>query len=351
VSANIRFGLGGLAAQSIRDDRAGYGREIALLVKLAQEAEATGFDSVWVTEHHVSTDGYLPAPLVALGALAVATQRVQLGTNIALAPLFQPIRLAEEAAFLDQLSRGRLILGLGLGYRPEEFAAFGVGADPGERVARLQACLDVLRTAWSGREISVGTGSETLSLTVRPLPTTIDGPPIWLGAWVEAGVRRARKIADGYIAPVGTVKDLGRRLTWLREEGQLDDFPIAISLNGFVGGADAWDRVAGGVEHVLGNYRRWYEASGDPAATGRGRISPATTGPPPHFVVGTPDQCVDALTPLCRFLSSNVQDGHILIRLTFPGLSEADALRSVRLFGTEVVPALREIIVNDVAQK
>jgi alkanesulfonate monooxygenase SsuD/methylene tetrahydromethanopterin reductase-like flavin-dependent oxidoreductase (luciferase family) len=82
VSANIRFGLGGLAAQSIRDDRAGYGREIALLVKLAQEAEASGFDSVWVTEHHVSTDGYLPAPLV-----------------------------------------------------------------------RMQACLDVLRTAWSGREV------------------------------------------------------------------------------------------------------------------------------------------------------------------------------------------------------
>jgi hypothetical protein len=79
--------------------------------------------------------------------------------------------------------------------------------------------------------------------------------------------------------------------------------------DGFVGGADAWDRSLGA------------------------------------------DQCVDALTPLCQFLSSNVQDGHILIRLTFPGLSEADALRSVRLFGTEVVPALREIIVNDVAQK
>jgi alkanesulfonate monooxygenase SsuD/methylene tetrahydromethanopterin reductase-like flavin-dependent oxidoreductase (luciferase family) len=344
MAGNIQFGLGGLAAQAIHDDRVAYGQETALLVQLARDAEATGFDSVWVTEHHVSTDGYLPAPLVALGALAVATQRVQLGTNIALAPLFQPIRLAEEAAFLDQLSRGRLILGLGLGYRPEELAAFGVRAD--QRVARLLACLEVLRTAWTGRGVPVRVGNDELSLPVRPLPSTIAGPPIWLGAWVEAGVRRARRIGDGYIAPVGTVKDLGRRLEWLQEDSPLGDFPVAISLNGFVGGADAWDRVARGTEHVLGNYRRWYGASDDPATTGKGRISPETTGPPPHFVVGTPEQCVEALSPLCRFLSSNVRNGHILIRLTFPGLPEEDAIRSVHLFGTEVIPALREVTAN-----
>ena len=348
MSANIRFGLGGLAAQSINDDRVAYGREAALLVELATEAEATGFDSVWVTEHHVSSDGYLPAPLVALGALAVVTRRVQLGTNVALAPLFQPIRLAEEAAFLDQLSKGRLILGLGLGYRPEEFAAFGLRAEPGERVARLLSCLEVLHAAWGGGGVPVGTGSEALSVPVRPLPWAIAGPPIWLGAWVEAGVRRARRIGDGYIAPVGTVKDLGRRLTWLQEEGPLDDFPVAISLNGFVGGADAWDRVARGAEHVLGNYRRWYGASSDSATTGKGRIAPKTAGPPPHFVVGTPDKCVEALGPLCRFLSSNVRHGHILIRLAFPGLSEEDAVRSVHLFGTEVIPALREMMASHV---
>jgi alkanesulfonate monooxygenase SsuD/methylene tetrahydromethanopterin reductase-like flavin-dependent oxidoreductase (luciferase family) len=340
VAARVRFGLGGLAAQSMRDDREAYQKETALLIELAREAEEAGFDSVWVTEHHVTDDGYLPAPLVALGALAMATQRVHLGTNVALAPLFQPVRLAEEAAFLDQLCQGRLILGLGLGYRPEEFAAFGFNVEPAERVARMLACLDVLRSAWSGDVVPIGAGVQ--AVPVRPLPWTRGGPPIWLGAWVEAGVRRARRIGDGYIAPIGTVKDLGRRLTWLREEGGLDSFPVAISLNGFVGGDDAWERVAPGVAHVLGSYRRWYGASGDPAATGRGRISAETAGPPPHFVVGTPDQCVAALTPLCRFLGSNASEGHLLIRLAFPGLSRDDAIQSVRLFGTEVIPALRE---------
>jgi hypothetical protein len=105
------------------------------------------------------------------------------------------------------------------------------------------------------------------------------------------------------------VKDLGRRLTWLREEGLLDDFPIAISLT----------------------------ASSAAQMPGIGSLGA--------------DQCVDALTPLCQFLSSNVQDGHILIRLTFPGLSESGTLKSVRLFGTEVIPALlREVMVNEVAK-
>lgn len=313
------------------------------LVRLADLAEATDFDSVWVTEHHVSGDGYLPAPMVALGAITRTTQRVLLGTNIALAPLFQPIRLAEEAAFLDQLSEGRFILGMGLGYRQEEFAA--LGARLSERVARLNDCVRTLRSAWKGEAMTVrDRDGKAYEVAVRPLPWTEGGPPIWLGAWVERGVRRARKLGDGYIAPVGTPKDLQRRLSWLKEEGPLDNFPISVSVNGFVGGHDAWDCVSSGVEHVLSQYQRWYGASNDPAETGKGRIAVSEEGPPRHFIVGTPEQCVEKLAPLCNLLASNVKESHVLIRLTFPGLSEEDAIRSVDLFGTEVIPALREKI-------
>ena len=332
--ARIRFGLAGLGTQSAVDTAAAYARETRLMSRLAVVAEEVGFDSVWTTEHHGAPDGYLPSPLVALASIAATTTRVRLGTNIALAPLYQPIRLAEDGAVLDQLSGGRLILGLGLGYRPEEFAALGV--DVRRRLALLRDAVRVLRQAWSGSPVAV---TPDLEVPVRPLPLQAGGPPIWLGGWVEAAVRRAARLGDGYIAPVGTPKDIARRLDWLGEQGAPAGYPVAVSVNGFVGD---WSRAAPGVDHMLAQYQRWYGDSGDPADTGRGRITGSTpAGPPRHFVVGTPDECVAQLRPLCDALTRPGFEPHVLVRLAYPGQSEEDAVASVRRFGAEVIPALR----------
>jgi alkanesulfonate monooxygenase SsuD/methylene tetrahydromethanopterin reductase-like flavin-dependent oxidoreductase (luciferase family) len=336
----VRFGLSGLSAQSLDDSREAYGRELRRIPALAEAAEASGFDSVWVTEHHVSDDGYLPAPLVALGAIATRTERVLLGTNVALAPLYQPVRLAEECAVVDQVAGGRLVLGLGLGYRPEEFAALEV--EPSDRVPRLARAVEVCRAAWRGDPVGPPDGARRSP--VRPLPSQDPGPPIWVGAWVEAGVRRARHLGDGYIAPVGTVKDLRRRLAWLDEEAPLDGYPVAVSVNAFVAASGAWEKAERGVGHVLEQYGRWYSGSDDPEDTGKGRlVTSRAGGPPPHFVAGTPEDCVEQLAPLCALLASlpGGGDGHLLVRLTYPGLGEADARTSVELFGRDVIPALR----------
>ena len=93
---------------------------------LARAAEQAGFDAFWVSEHHGLPDGYLPSPLVLLAALATGTETITLGTGLALAPLHHPLRLAEDAAVVDHLSGGRLLLGLGLGYAAHEYTAFGV---------------------------------------------------------------------------------------------------------------------------------------------------------------------------------------------------------------------------------
>ena len=101
------------------------GGDFEATIAECERAEAAGFDSVWLGEHHNSILLY-PAPLVGLAAIAARTRRVRLGTGVLLLPLYHPLAVAEEAAMVDVISRGRLILGVGAGYAPEEFAAFGI---------------------------------------------------------------------------------------------------------------------------------------------------------------------------------------------------------------------------------
>lgn len=176
----------------------GQGQDYRGVVPLATAAEQAGFDSFWVTEHHGLPDGYLPSPLTVLAALAPVTSRITLGTGLVLAPLHHPLRLAEDAAVVDLLSGGRLILGLGLGYAEHEYRAFGV--DPATRGARLEALVGALRQAWTGDEFSCS----ALGLdAVRVTPAPNRRIPIWLGGYAAAAVARAGRIADGHLVGRG----------------------------------------------------------------------------------------------------------------------------------------------------
>src|ERR671923_1423811 len=138
----MRLGYGLITCQRPPDDTRSDADLYEEMVERCVVAERAGFDSVWVSEHHFLDDGYMPSLLVACAAIAQATERVEIGTGVLLAPLIDPLRLAEDAATVDLISGGRLILGLGAGWRQEEFRMFGVPIE--ERVRRTTETIEIL---------------------------------------------------------------------------------------------------------------------------------------------------------------------------------------------------------------
>jgi alkanesulfonate monooxygenase SsuD/methylene tetrahydromethanopterin reductase-like flavin-dependent oxidoreductase (luciferase family) len=200
-------------------------------IDLAQAAEDAGFDAFWVSEHHGLRDGYLPAPLLLLAAVAARTRHIALGSGVVLAPLSHPLRLAEDAAVVDQLSNGRLILGLGLGYAEHEYQDFHV--DRTRRGAALTDLIAFLRTAWNGAPFDwAGPCYRGTGLRVSPAPPRADGIPIWLGGYAEAALRRAGTIGDGYLlgrADPGIVHDVDAVLRDVRDPAD-PSFTLALNV-------------------------------------------------------------------------------------------------------------------------
>jgi alkanesulfonate monooxygenase SsuD/methylene tetrahydromethanopterin reductase-like flavin-dependent oxidoreductase (luciferase family) len=179
----IAFGFGLITCQRYPGDPRGDAELYADALDLAVEAERLGFDSVWTSEHHFVDDGYLPSVLPLAAAIAAGTERITIGTGLLLAPLHEPIRVAEDAAVVDLISNGRLILGIGLGWREEEFE--GLHVPIGERVSRLEDSVAVYRQAWRGGLVAGGEHLRYPNVPVRPVPARPGGPPLWVGGFAE----------------------------------------------------------------------------------------------------------------------------------------------------------------------
>lgn len=161
----------------------------------ARRAEAAGLHSVWTIDRLVFDN---VESLVTLGAVAAATQRLRLGTCVLLGTLRPPALLAKMVATLDVLSGGRVHLGLGVGSRPDDFSAAGVPF--AARGARLAEAIGILRQVWRGEPLRhQGRAYQLESGPIGPRPVQPGGPPIWLGGGAEPALRRAGRLADGYI--------------------------------------------------------------------------------------------------------------------------------------------------------
>jgi len=176
----------------------GSGSTPSEIRRVAEAAEELGFDSVWATEHimvgpeAVDPYGRVYAPLVTLGWIAGFTERVALGTSIVLAPLHHPIHLAKEAATLQELSSGRLLLGLGMGWHEDEFRFMGIPFQG--RGRRGDEAIRLMRALWSGEREFHGQHWSFEGATFGPLPDPI--PELWIAGSSAPALRRALELGD-----------------------------------------------------------------------------------------------------------------------------------------------------------
>ncbi len=304
-----------------------------------ERAEAAGFDSVWLGEHHNNPILH-PAPLIGLAAIASRTRRMQLGTGVLLLPLYHPVMVAEEGAMVDMISGGRLILGIGAGYAPEEFAAFGYSLK--DRGSKLDESAALLHRLWTEEDVTHhGRHYRVDNVTVAPRPVQRPRPPIWFGAWAEPALRRAARLGDAwFVGPSANLDEIAPCARMYRkacaengrDEGEVDLFRyvfVARSKNEAISAAggpfiQAFERM----------YFRW------PHPVVKRPQGQLTIERLAHdrIILGDAKTCVDEIN---RFRSElNVK--HLVCRFSVPGIPREACETSLDLFTREVMPALRE---------
>ena len=217
-------------------------------VPLVQAAEEAGFDSVWTVEHVLipptyesaypySADGripssddrtYLPDPFIWMTYCAAHTSRINFGTAVMILPVRNPVLLAKEAATFDQITGGRLFLGVGVGWLQEEFQAMAVPF--ARRGERADDYIDLLRHLWGMQDTPIRGDFDLTGLNMEPKP--VNGRiPIHIGGDSTAAARRAGRRGDGYFPARGLTPELKDALVRAAEEAGRDPGSIEITVS------------------------------------------------------------------------------------------------------------------------
>jgi probable F420-dependent oxidoreductase len=341
----VKFGLGQFTLQIPPWDKRSHSELYADTLRLAEIAEGAGFDSFWLAEHHGASDGYIPALLPFLSAVASRTTRLEVGTAVMLAPFHNPLRVAEDAAVVDNISGGRLNLGLGLGWVPEEYRMFGV--DTKGRGKRLEEFVDVLRLAWTGERFSfAGKHLSYDDVLVKPAPART--VPVWLGGGTPLALERAARMADGHFPPSTGSPEQGveraKEMLAIRERlGVKGPYRFGMFLPTGIGADadDGWRRIRDGLLHVRGAYAMWGQGAREVSGA-RETASAWEDAVRAGALVGSPGQIVDALGPPLKELAGlGFDDVFVSAILAPPGTPFDVAAEAVETYGAKVIAALR----------
>jgi probable F420-dependent oxidoreductase len=341
----MRFGIGQFTLQIPPWDNRDHAELYHDTLEVARLADQLGVDSFWLAEHHGASDGYNPSLLPFLSAVAARTEMLEIGTAVLLAPLHHPLRIAEDAAVVDNISNGRLTLGLGLGWVPDEYRMFGASMQA--RGRKMAEFVEVLRKAWTGETFSYeGQAYRLEDVRVTPRPAQ-EPPPIYLGGMAPAALARAARLGDGYFPPstAGLDDAVARAEAILDERDRIGaSGPFGYGMFVPVGlGSDAedgWRRIRDGLLHVRGSYALWGSGTRDVSGA-RDFAAQFEEQVRAGAVCGTPEEVVAQLRPVVETLDAMFEDCFFSAILAPPGTPRYPALQSVELYARDVIRALR----------
>ena len=313
-------------------------REHVDQVRAARDA---GFDIVVMGQHYLSTPFQEVQTMPALARLAAEAGTMRVGATVLLLPLLNPVDVAEQVATLDVITEGRFVFGAGLGYRDQEYEAFGVQAK--ERVPRLVESLEVIRRLWTEDEVTHHGRFYKLTgarLALRPVQKPY--PPLWFAANNDAAVARSARMADAWVInPHAKLAILREQVAIYRkalaDEGKPfpAELPIIKELYVAPDRRAALQECRPFLEAKYNAYASW----GQDKALPRGDHFDLAFEElvRDRFVIGDPDDCVRELRRYVDELGVNT----FIFRVQWPGMEQAKVLRTIRLLAERVMPAFR----------
>ena len=334
----LRFGVFLTNQHPVGSDLVRAWNEQLAMVRAARDLR---FDSVFAGQHYLTSGTAMPQPVPFLARLIPEAGDMQIGMGILLLALHNPVDVAELFATLDIASGGRLVFGVGLGYRAEEYEAFAV--DRRTMVRRFEENLQAVRRLWREETVKIDLPwcrVNEVGLTVRPIQQP---PPIWIAADGDLAVKRAARLSDAWmINPHATTETIER---------QLELFRVARAAAGLSPATEqpavreifcAGDRqlaietVQPHLAEKYSVYARWgqdkvlpgdesFDIPFDQLARGR-------------FIVGTPEDCIEQLLPWRDRLGVD----HFIFRTHWSGTPTEISIASMKLLAQEVMPALRD---------
>lgn len=305
---------------------------LAEILAQADRLADVGFDSATLGERHVHEEGVVE-PITGLTALATRTD-LTVGSSAILPALYDPLRLAEQAAMIDELATGRFHVGTAIGYRERELAAFDVEMD--ERVGRFVEAMHLLDRFWTEDGPVTHHGEyydyEDVFVSPRPEPDL----PVWIGGHADVAIERAAYRGDGWIASASsTPEDLRRQIEVY--EDALAEFgkdrarnDVILMRDCYVAESETAAREA--VESHLLDLYEWYDRWGQTYMAERD-VGVDWDALAKKFVIGTPE---DAVEDFETYEAMGVD--HVLLRFQFPGQSQASAIECIERLGDEVLP-------------
>lgn len=308
----------------------GWNEEYSDFLGEAVLAETEGFEGIYVGENHFESEGWCPSPFFPLSSLTTITSRIKLGTNIIALPLHNSIEVSEQIAFLDVLSNGRAILGVGLGFKPEEFIAFG--RDIKKRKAIYEKNLEEVKKLLSGEAVEAG----PYSLKISPQPVQKPRIPIWIAARTPGAVKMVVKRGDAWIMdPVTSLAVLQKNLEIFRStiaDRKVTDFPLRREY--FIS-KDA-SEIKKAEDSIVKSYEREYfrwehlqDRDGNLVGPSVANYSEIKDEMLDNMIIGTPSQVIEKMDTYRKRLGIT----ELILRMSFKGITSKMRMEAIKLTG------------------